>query len=30
MEYREKRICTLNDKGEIIKVEYVKKPIYTQ
>ena len=30
MEYREKRVCTLNDKGEIIKEEIVKEPKLTQ
>lgn len=30
MEYREKRVCTLNDKGEIIKEEIVKKPVITE
>ena len=29
MEYREKRVCHLNDKGEIVKEEIVKEPIYT-
>ena len=30
MEYKEKRVCTLNDKGEIIKEEIVKEPKLTQ
>lgn len=30
MEYREKRVCTMNAKGEIIKEEIVKEPIITQ
>ena len=29
MKYREKKVNYLNNKGEIIKVEYVKEPIYT-
>lgn len=30
MEYREKRVCTINDKSEIIKEAIVKKTVITQ